>query len=286
MTRSLPLCRSILFVPANRPDRYDKAFTSGADIVCVDVEDAVLPDDKAAARALAIPYVTDFSSTSVCRKALRINAIDTEFGIHDLAVLLNESRLPEVLLLPKVEHARDLDILSRLFGERLSETHVLALLETAEGLANAYEIAAHPACAALMFGSADWSAECGATMAWHSLLTARAMIVQAAARAGIAAIDGAWLDFNDEAGLRRETLRIKEMGFAGKPVLHPKQLAAVHGAFQPDAQELAFANKVLSAADSSRDGVLLVDGRMIDKPVVQAARNTVRLASAYTEEEL
>lgn len=284
MKSPLPLCRTLLFVPGNRPDRFDKALNAGADFICIDLEDAILPAQKDIARQNALDYYPCIKEHS-CTIAVRINGLDTQDGLRDLLALAAMPTLPKALLIPKVCNQRDLNIIASILGNSIESCWIFALLETPEGISNASSIANNKYVDALMFGSADWSSECGCDMSNYSLQTPRSQIVQAAAQAGIVALDGAWLDFNDETGLQRESLTINNMGFCGKPVLHPKQIAAVHDAFMPDESAINFASSVLSAFEKDRDGVLLVNGRMIDKPVVKAAQRTMQLANAPVKKE-
>lgn len=271
----------MLFVPANRPDRFDKALMSGADMICIDLEDALLAKQKDQVRQQALDYVIA-TSPGRTLKALRINQLGTVYGLRDLLALASLEKLPRALLLPKVGHSREIQLIRQILGEKIEKTSLFALLETPEGIANAAKIAMQPGVDTLLFGSADWAAECGSDMSWDSLLTPRCQVVQAAAQAGISAMDGVWPDFNDDAGLRGETGKIARMGFSGKAVLHPKQVATVHKAFAPSQEELAGASKILEAFANNQDGVQVVDGRMIDKPLISAARRTLFLAAMAT----
>ena len=173
-------CRSLLFVPADRVDRYAKALNSGADMICIDLEDAVSPEKKEGARQQAINYVLK-PSLNHCEKALRINELSSAFGIRDLLALSELDKLPDYLLLPKVSHPREIQIVRDILGEKANTISFFALLETSEGIGNAVTIAAENNVDFVMFGSADWAAQCGADTSWDTLLTPRSMVVQAAA---------------------------------------------------------------------------------------------------------
>lgn len=274
-------CRSILFVPGNRPERFDKALYSGADMICVDLEDALLPDQKSLSRDQALEYVSTPSPHNTL-KSLRINPIKSVFGLEDLLALSKLDILPTVLLIPKVNHRKEIQIIKEILGDRADAISFFALLETPEGIANATDIANQENVDCLLFGSADWSAECNANMSWDTLLAPRSQIVQAAAQAGIIAMDGAWLDFNDDQGLKAETIKIARMGFVGKPILHPKQLQSVHDAFRPSKEAVEKAQSIITALESTPNGVLIVDGRMVDKPLIIAAQRTLKLSQIST----
>lgn len=274
------LPRSLLFVPANRPERYQKALDSGADQICIDLEDSIPSGEKEAARNTALSFI---ATETTSPKALRINAINSLVGLADLMAL---AQLPELcfsILIPKVGHPREIQLVEEVLGEVEADLSLLALLETSEGIANAPQIAQRPQVKALLFGSADWSTETGADMGWDSLLTPRSLIVQAAAQAGIQAIDGVWVDLDDLDGLYRETRRIKQLGFVGRAILHPKQIGATHNAFMPSDTEISYAKQVIQAFEGRRQGLAVVKGRMIDKPLLEAAQRTMAIAAINTE---
>lgn len=270
--------RSILFVPADRPDRYSKALNSGADMVCVDLEDALAPSAREAARD-QVPAFFSGTPPPQTRRALRINALSTMDGLRDMLWLANSEARPDLLLLPKTATARDVAALDHLLTETGLPCPVLAIIESAEGMENAAAIALHPRVAGICFGSADYTAETCGTMGWDSLAYGRGHVVQAAARAGKPAIDGAWLDIKDENGLLAESRRLFSMGFSGRIAIHPAQVPAIHQAFSPSVEDAALADRILAAASSGQAGAIRVDGRMVDRPVIAWAQRTALLAS-------
>ena len=190
--------RSLLFVPATCERRYIKAPGYAADMVCVDLEDGLPPGQKDSARPAAMAFVTRTHDGNV-RRAVRINAVGSCVGMRDLRALAQAARLPDAVLLPKVGCADEVATAHRVLAEAHGDgVSLMALVESAAGLERAAEIAAAPGVRALMFGSADWCAEVGAEMCWDALLVPRGMLVNAAASAGIAALDGAWLQLRDE----------------------------------------------------------------------------------------
>lgn len=258
--------RAILFVPGHRPDRFAKALAAGADAVVVDLEDAVPPAEKAAARAafLARPAAPQGLALGV-----RINPLPSAAGIGDLAALLGGVP-PDFLMLPKTESPDELRILHQAFGG--GGPPVVALIESAEGLARAGEIAQAPGCAALGFGGVDLAADLGCAVAWEALLPHRAALVAAAARGGAALFDVPFLALEDEAGLIEETRRVQALGFTGKLAIHPRQVAPIQAVFTPSEAQVAWARRVVAAMQQAAGGVCVVDGRMVDAPVARAAR--------------
>lgn len=277
-TPSLPTARTTLFVPANRPDRYAKALGSGADIVCVDLEDAVACANKAEARDAVAGFFTLDTPSRACR-ALRINGLGTLDGLRDLLHVETRAIRPGAVLLPKAGGSGDIRALAALMREMDLHCPIIAIVETAEGLEKATEIAMAPQVAAICFGSADYSAETGSGMHWDALHYARGRIVQAAARAGVLALDGAWLAIADADGLAAESRRLPGLGFDGRVVIHPSQVAAVHEAFRPDDPDIERAKKILLAAEGQGEGVVSVGGHMVDRPVITWARRILARAS-------
>lgn len=261
--------RSWLFVPGNRPDRIGKALASSADAVIVDWEDAVVPEDKGGARdSTAGALEHDLPR----RPWIRINA-EPEWQAADLAIL----RTLDIagVVLPKAECVATC--------ERLVATGwpIMALVETPLGIERAGAIAGS-GIRWLAFGSLDYLAALQGEYSadGEALAYPRARLVNAA-RAGRlnGVVDGAFVDLGDTAGLTAETERARRLGFDGKLLLHPCQIEPVHAALAPSAEDLAWAERVLQTwANSPEQGVLMVDGRMIDAPLIAAARVTLRRA--------
>jgi (S)-citramalyl-CoA lyase len=212
----LSLLRSLLFTPADRPDRFAHGPKSGADGVILDLEDGVGLPVKPAARKAALAFFTDPApAPSGFVWALRLNHVTTEAGLQDLLALRGASK-PAVVVLPKTESVTEIEIaLAHLITDGRAPT-IVAMIESGRGLAAADEIARHPAVGALAFGGADLAADLHATLAWEPMLFARSRIVQAAASAGIAAWDVPFLDIHDLGGLKRETGAAKALGYVCK----------------------------------------------------------------------
>lgn len=278
MSPSVAPYRSILFVPATRPDRVPKAAATGADAVSVDLEDAVASADKAAARIAVWEQLEVLSSLSV-RSILRINALTTPEGLRDLVALIDSPTAPDGLFVPKCNSAEEVRWIDSLLGDRHPAMEILPIVETTAGLDNVAAIAGASArVSAVGFGSADFSAEIGSDMGWDALAYARGRIAVAAGQHGVAAIDGVWLDFKDDNGLREETVRVATMGFSGKIAIHPQQVPVINQVFTPTEEAIARAQRIVAAAEAAGGGVTTLDGQMIDEPVVQGARRIVAVA--------
>jgi (S)-citramalyl-CoA lyase len=266
--------RSLLFVPGTRPDRFAAALASGADGIIIDLEDAVPIAEKAAARAAALAAFALPATTTVVR-CLRINSPRAPDGLRDLLALTESDRLPEVLVVPKVESPDELRLIADVLGTRAAGVGLLPLIESARALSAADHIAAHPRVQALVFGGADLSADLGATMAWEPLLFARSRLVQAAATAGVPAFDVPYLDLANDDGLLPEITAAQRLGFTAKLAIHPKHVAPINAAFTPSAAAVATAERIVAAALGAAGGVCVVDGRMVDAPIVRAAERTL-----------
>ncbi|BBM02795.1 CoA ester lyase [Microbulbifer sp. GL-2] len=269
--------RSILFLPATRSDRYEKALGSGADVACVDLEDSVAPDQKDVAREI----VTDFFKmpvTTPLQRALRINQLACKQGLEDMLLVLALEQLPDIVLIPKVESPEEIAWFNEVTASIDRPVSLIPLIETAKGLQNAIDIARAPNVRAIGFGTADYAADVGADMSWESLIYARGRILQAAGYADIAAVDGPWLQLDDDKGLLKDTRRAAAMGFSGKIALHPRQLKWIHKGFVPSEEALNRARRIVDAYRANKDGVLVVDGRMVDMPVVERAQRLIELA--------
>ncbi len=254
------LARSLLFVPGDRPDRFDKAAGSGAHDIILDLEDAVAPEHKGDARGA----VKDWLAAG--RRALvRINGAGTPWFDADLDAL--RPLADTGVMLPKA----DLDSVRRV-ASSLPGRPVIALIEGVQGLFDLRQLVAVPALARVAFGSVDFGVDSGIEDVGEALTSIRVQVVLASRHAGIAPpIDGVSLEFSDAAVIERDARRSRALGFGGKLCIHPRQVAAVNDAFLPSPEEVVWAEKVAAANEASAGGVTSVDGQMIDKPVVERA---------------
>lgn len=264
--------RSLLFVPGSRPERFEKAIAAAPDAVCIDLEDAVAPELKGEARRNTLSYLS--GAIAGAPVGFRINALSSIDGFRDVAAFADSAARPAFLMIPKAADAAEVRQLRAALCEKCPP--LWPLLESPDALPKLAEIA----CAVgehggLMFGGADYSATIGSDMGWDALYHARASIVAAAAIAGCASMDVPFLDVRDEAGMRAETMRVRSMGFTGRACIHPAQVAAINEIFSPSAEEVGKAEKIAAAYAAAAGGVALLDGRLIEKPVLRAAERTL-----------
>ena len=259
--------RSYLFVPGDRPERFAKALASGADAVVLDLEDAVLPAAKLAARAAVATLLA--SSQELQRVVVRINAEGSPWFEEDCALL---ARHPgAALMLPKAERVQTLANLQA----RCPGTPLLVLVESAVGVLAAVALAAAPGVQRLVFGTLDYALDMaleGEAATTVGLDFAASQLALASRAAGLVSpVAGVTPAIDDEALLRAELARARAHGFGAKLCIHPKQVAVVHAALAPSSEELAWALRVLQAA-ASDSGAVQLDGRMVDRPVIERAR--------------
>jgi (S)-citramalyl-CoA lyase len=271
--------RNLLFVPGSRPDRFAKALAHRPDMVTVDLEDAVVPAHKDDARERAMALFD--GAPDGIERVLRINPLRTPFGLEDLLALIAHPSPPDSVMLPKVESADEVRIVDALLQRAARPIGLHVIIESNAGLDQALAIAG--ACGqvrSLLFGGVDMAAELGAASDFTSLLYARSRVVHAAATCGLDAIDVPWLDLEDSDGLREECRRVQALGFTGKAAIHPKQLPVVNEVFTPDAQRIAWARRVIEAFEHAPDGLVVLDGKLVETPVVRSASRTLALARA------
>jgi citrate lyase subunit beta/citryl-CoA lyase len=251
--------RSLLFVPGDRPERFDKAVATGADIIVIDLEDAVASDAKHVALGHALDWLSAGNTAVV-----RVNGFGTSQHTAEVAALAATSAF---LMVPKSQAADELASVQAVVGDR-----VIALVETARGIRDADQVASAPGVVRIALGNVDLSAELGVDAASHAALAySRSRLVVASAAAALAPpVDGVTTALDSPETLATDLAVTRELGFGGKLCIHPRQVEPVNAALSPSAEELAWARRILLAAGPA-SGVSVIDGAMIDPPVVARA---------------
>lgn len=265
MNFSIP--RSYLFVPGNRPDRFDKACRAGADVAIIDLEDAVPHAEKVAARAATIAWLSAEKSVFI-----RINSADSEWFHDDLAL----SRLPGVagIVLPKAERVADIALVANA-GAKI----ILPLIESAQGFWNLDAVAHAPGVQRLLFGSIDFQLDVGIDGDNEELLYFRSQLVLISRIAGLASpVDGVSTAIDAPESVQADTVRARRLGFGAKLCIHPKQIAPVHAGFSPGQNDILWAKRVLEAAALANGAAVALDGKMIDRPVILKAEKILNAA--------
>ena len=271
--------RSLLFVPGLRPDRYQKALDAGADIVCIDLEDAVAGPRKAEARELTMPLFGEDTHPHV-ERMVRINALSTPDGLKDLTAMIESDSPPPSIMIPKIRSAEEVQLIDTLLSTGPArDIRFCVIVETNQALECAVDIArASERIDSLILGAVDMSADLRCKKAWEPLLYTRSRLVHATASAGIDLLDVPFLDLEDPDGLREEAFRCADLGFTGKASIHPKQLPAIHAAFTPDEATIERARQICAAFENNDTGLVVIDGELIELPVVRSMYRVLAIA--------
>lgn len=267
--------RSLLFVPGSRPDRFEKACTAGADLVCIDLEDAVAPNGKDEARAATLDFLASYAD----RKSLvgfRVNEVNTEVGEADLAVLKGAKGV-DFVMVPKVTTTDELTKVQQAYGLN----RVIPVLEQARALQRVDDIADHPGVIAAIYGAIDLAADIGCTLDWEAHLYGRSRCALAFGAARKVLFDVPYLDVKDPEGLKAETLRSKALGIHARSAIHPAQLGPIHEAYAPSTEEIAHAKRVVEAFEKAESGVATLDGKLIELPVIKSAQRVLAAAERF-----
>ncbi|WP_440682951.1 HpcH/HpaI aldolase/citrate lyase family protein [Cysteiniphilum halobium] len=277
----LESCCTMLFTPANKPERFQKAWDINADALIIDLEDAISISDKDSAREQAISFLreADFPQGKTII-AVRINSIQTAAGLKDITTFIESGICPDVFLFPKVEYAAEIVLYDKHFsGEQYANVEYCALIETAIGLQNAHKIAgASRRLKSLAFGGGDLATDLNAQLEFEPMLYARSRIVQAAKTHQLSALDVPHLDFRDNAGNRKEAELVKAMGYSGKFAIHPCQLEVLREVFLPSTEEIEIAQTIVNTYKNAKGNAVQYQGKMIDVPIYHSALRTLQVA--------
>jgi len=279
--RSIPKSprRSLLFTPGDSIRKIKKAAQVGADIVILDLEDAVAINQKEEARGNVVSALSDITFEGM-ERLVRVNSPDSDFFADDLEAIAGTG--VDGIVIPKVETAGQLQRLDPYLTG--SAIRLFVLIETALGVMNIKEIAqSSERLEALLFGAEDLAADLGATrtQAGMEIFYGRSAVVTASAAYGLEAIDTVYLDFNDLAGLKEDARLGQQMGYSGKMAIHPGQIKVINRVFSPTADEIMGAQRLIEAYEvhvAAGSGVFTLDGQMVDKPVVRAAERLLERA--------
>ncbi len=276
--------RSLIFTPGNRPDMFPKALGIGADIVTVDLEDAIAPQHKDEARDKTLALFADLPETGGVECIVRINTIRSADGLKDLSAIIAADTPPPAIMLPKVKSAEEIELLDELLIDSCEHIRFHVIIETNDGLDRCYDIAkSSQRIDSLLFGAVDMAAELRVDPVWEPLFRARSQLVHAAAGAELDLIDVPFLDLEDMAGLKEEAERCATLGFTGKGAIHPKQIATLNEAFSPSEARIDYARRVIQAFEEGDSGLVLVDNKLIEKPVLRSMYRILAVAEVAQE---
>ena len=282
--------RSMLFLPGNTPNMLINGNCLGADAVIFDLEDAVSPNEKDAARIL-VRNTMRYMDFSGCEIIVRINSIDTAFWKQDIDAILPQQ--PGLILLPKTSSAADvleadayITEVEEKLGLAKNTVGLMPLIETAMGVENAFQIASSTKrVKALFLGAEDLTADlqCKRTKEGREIEYARTRLVVAARAAGVDVYDTPFTDVNDDEGILKDASYAKALGFTGKASISPRHVEVINSVFSPTQKDVDYAYEVMEAialAEQQGKGAIALHGKMIDAPIVNRAKQTIAMAEA------
>ena len=271
--------RSFIFTPGLNPDMFPKAIASGADMVCIELEDGIAIKDKDEARKNTIEALKTLEVKSGVELVIRVNCQRTKFGLLDLEAFISSKLKVKAIMLPKVKTPDEIKFIDDLLTDCNLDTDLHVIMETNEALQNIYEIAhSSKRIVALYFGGVDMAAELRVPNSYENLLYARSKLVHAGASVGIDVIDVPYLDLEDMDGMKKEAELVRDLGFTGKGSIHPKQINVLNEIFTPSKEEISKAKKIVDQFSESDTGLVVIDGKLIEKPVLREMQRKILIA--------
>ena len=247
--------------------------------MCVELEDGIAPKDKDEARRHTMALFAEPQADDGVERIVRINCLREAFGLADVQAVLSTDTPPPALMLPKVRTSDEIVWLDNLLTERGHATRLHVIIETNAALEAVHDIArASPRIDALFFGGVDMAAELRCKHAWEPLLYARSRVVHAAASVGIDVVDVPFLDLDDPEGMERDARLALDLGFSGKGSIHPKQIPILNEVFTPSQEQVERARRVIKAFEKADTGLVVIDGKLIEKPVLREMHRILTIA--------
>ncbi len=276
--------RSFIFTPGLNPDMFPKAIASGADMVCIELEDGIAIKDKDEARKNTIEALKTLEVKSDVELVVRVNCQRTKFGLLDLEAFISSKLKVKAIMLPKVKTPDEIKFIDDLLTDCNLDTDLHVIMETNQALQNIYEIAhSSKRIVALYFGGVDMAAELRVPNSYENLLYARSKLVHAGASVGIDVIDVPYLDLEDMDGMKKEAELVRDLGFTGKGSIHPKQINILNEIFTPSKEEINKAKKIVDQFSESDTGLVVIDGKLIEKPVLREMQRKILIADKINQ---
>jgi (S)-citramalyl-CoA lyase len=271
--------RSFIFTPGLKPEMFPKAIDSGADMVCIELEDGIAIKDKDQARKNTIDALKTLEVKSGVELVVRVNCQRTKFGLLDLEAFISSKLKVKSLMLPKVKTPEEVTFIDDLLTDCNLDTDLHVIMETNEALESIYDIAhSSKRIVALYFGGVDMAAELRVPNKFENLIYARSKLVHAGASVGVDVIDVPYLDLEDMNGMKKEAELVKNLGFTGKGSIHPKQINILNEIFTPTKEEIIKAKKIVDQFNDSNTGLVVIDGKLIEKPVLREMQRKILIA--------
>ena len=276
--------RSFIFTPGLNPEMFPKALASGADMVCIELEDGIAIKDKDEARKNTINALKTLEVKNDVELVVRVNCQRTKPGLLDLEAFISSKLKVKALMLPKVKTPDEITFIDDLLSDCNLDTDLHVIMETNEALENIYDIAhSSKRIVALYFGGVDMAAELRVPNSYENLVYARSKLVHAGASVGVDVIDVPYLDLEDMNGMKKEAELVRNLGFTGKGSIHPKQINILNKVFTPSEKEITKAKKIIDQFNASDTGLVVIDGKLIEKPVLREMQRRILVAEKISK---
>ena len=276
--------RSFIFTPGLKPEMFPKAISSGADMVCIELEDGIAIKDKDEARKNTFKALETLEVKSGVELVVRVNCQRTKFGLMDLEAVVSSKTNVKAIMLPKVKTPDEITFIDDMLTDCGLDTDLHVIMETNEALESIYDIAhASKRIVALYFGGVDMAAELRVPNEYKNLIYARSRLVHAGASVGVDVIDVPYLDLEDMDGMKKEAELVRDLGFTGKGSIHPKQINMLNEIFTPSKEEIIKAKKIVDQFNESNTGLVVIDGKLIEKPVLREMQRKILIADKINQ---
>ena len=276
--------RSFIFTPGLKPEMFPKAISSGADMVCIELEDGIAIKDKDEARKNTFKALETLEVKSGVELVVRVNCQRTKFGLMDLEAVVSSKTNVKAIMLPKVKTPDEITFIDDLLTDCGLDTDLHVIMETNEALESIYDIAhASKRIVALYFGGVDMAAELRVPNEYKNLIYARSRLVHAGASVGVDVIDVPYLDLEDMDGMKKEAELVRDLGFTGKGSIHPKQINMLNEIFTPSKEEIIKAKRIVDQFNESDTGLVVIDGKLIEKPVLREMQRKILIADKINQ---
>ena len=276
--------RSFIFTPGLKPEMFPKAIASGTDMVCIELEDGIAIKDKDQARKNTFKALESLEVKGGVELVVRVNCQRTKFGLMDLEAVISSKTNVKAIMLPKVKTPDEITFIDDLLTDCGLDTDLHVIMETNEALESIYDIAhASKRIVALYFGGVDMAAELRVPNEYKNLIYARSRLVHAGASVGVDVIDVPYLDLEDMDGMKKEAELVRDLGFTGKGSIHPKQINMLNEIFTPSKEEIIKAKKIVDQFNESDTGLVVIDGKLIEKPVLREMQRKILIADKINQ---
>ena len=271
--------RSFIFTPGLQPEMFPKALASGADMVCIELEDGIAMKDKDEARKNTIEALKSLEVKNDVELVVRLNCQRTKHGLLDLEAIASNKLKVKAIMLPKVKTPDEITFIDDMLTDCGLDTDLHVIMETNQALESIYDIAhSSDRIVALYFGGEDMAAELRVENKLENLVYARSRLVHAGASKGVDVIDVPYLNLEDMEGMKKEAQFVKNLGFTGKGSIHPKQINILNEIFTPTEEEISKAKIIMDQFKKANTGLVVIDGKLIERPVLREMQRKLLVA--------